>query len=307
MQPEKLHVVTVIHNPLGFKSRERLYWPFAQHMIQSGVQLTTVECVTGDEGHKLGRVAGINHVPVKCSSQVWIKENLLNIGLARLPSDWKYVAWIDADVHFRDRNWATRTLHALQHYPIVQPWTQALDLGPGGEVMQLHTSFAKVFHENPDRIVPGQGYGAPYPHPGYAWAATRDAIERLGGLIETAALGSADHHMAHAIAGRVAGTVPKGLGPGYLRPLLQWEKRAQQHINGALGCVQGVIEHGFHGTKGNRKYVERWDILKRHAFDPDTDLKRNVHGVIELAGNKPGLRRDIQHYFAARNEDANTL
>jgi hypothetical protein len=45
----------------------------------------------------------------------------------------------------------------------------------------------------------------------------------------------------------------------------------------------------------------------RNQFEPAVDLKRNVWGVYELAGNKPQLRRDIDAYFRSRNEDANSL
>ena len=49
------------------------------------------------------------------------------------------------------------------------------------------------------------------------------------------------------------------------------------------------------------------DFLVRHQFDPALDLKRNVFGVLELAGNKPGLRRDIEYYLRSRDEDLNSL
>jgi hypothetical protein len=57
----------------------------------------------------------------------------------------------------------------------------------------------------------------------------------------------------------------------------------------------------------NRKYVDRWKILTKYGFDPDTDLIRNTDGVLELAGNKPGLRREIDTYFRMRDEDSTTL
>ena len=38
------------------------------------------------------------------------------------------------------------------------------------------------------------------------------------------------------------------------------------------------------------------------SFDPFDDLKRNVFGVLELAGNKPDLTRDIEIYFRLRDE-----
>jgi hypothetical protein len=97
------------------------------------------------------------------------------------------------------------------------------------------------------------------------------------------------------------------LTEGYRRPLLRWQARAQRHIAGNIGVIPGTIEHGWHGAKHNRRYIERWDVLTRHSFDPDEDLKRNVWGVLELAGNKPTLRRDIDAYFRQRHEDANIM
>jgi len=308
MQSDLLHVVTAIANPLRWRSRIKLYLDFERHMLESGVRLTTVECAYGDRPFELADSPGVTsgavrHVGVRAHTIVWSKENLLNLGITRLPQDWKYVAWIDADIRFRRPDWAAETVHALQLHDIVQPWSDCYDLGPNDEHIEAHTAFCRLWR---DRRPVGPG---PYTfaHPGYAWAATRQALEHLGGLIETAALGAADHHMALALAGLVHLSVPGGISPGYVEPLRQREDRAVRHIAGDLGCIAGTIEHAWHGSKAARSYVERWGILIRHAFDPVADLKRNVWGVLELAGNKPGLRRDIEHYMRTRNEDTTTF
>jgi hypothetical protein len=44
-----------------------------------------------------------------------------------------------------------------------------------------------------------------------------------------------------------------------------------------------------------------------HKFDPREDLKRNSHGVLEFAANKPELRHDFDLYLQSRNEDINSL
>jgi hypothetical protein len=303
MHAHLLHVVTAIANPLRWASRTRLYRDFERHMLDSGVQLTVVECAYGDRPYELDGTEGVQHVPVRARSMMWAKENLLNIGIAHLPADWKYVAWIDADILFRRPDWAVETVHALQLYDVVQPWTDCYDLGPNGEHIAVHRGFCRVWR---DGGAIGTGYG-PFAHPGYAWAATRQALQYLGGLIDTAALGAADHHMALALAGKVHLSLPGGLTDAYRRPLLRWQDRAARHIAGNIGCIAGTIEHAWHGAKRRRRYIERWDVLTRHGFDPDEDLKRNVWGVLELAGNKPALARDIDAYFRARCEDANMM
>lgn len=303
MRPDLLHVVTAITNPIRWESRIRLYRDFEGHMLDSGVRLTTVECAYSDRPFELSGNSAVNHVGVRARSLVWTKENLLNLGIARLPQDWKYVAWIDADIAFRRPDWATETVHALQQYDIVQPWTDCYDLGPRDEHVQAHRSFCKQWMDQ-QPVGPG-----PYrfAHPGYAWAATRQALDHLGGLIETAALGAADHHMALALVGKMEQSLPGGIQPGYVRPIAQWEQRAEAHIAGNIGCIRGTIEHFWHGPKTRRRYVDRWQILIRNRFDPATDLKRNVWGVLELAGNKPALRRDIDAYMRGRDEDSNAM
>ena len=307
MKNKILDVITVISNPRKWKSRIALYKKFEQHMLESpNVRLTVVECAIGERDFEIELHPGINNIRVRAKSQIWNKENLINIGISRLTPDWNYVAWIDADVTFRDKNWAVKTLDALQIYDIVQPWDTCYDLGPNGEHLELHRSFCKLFHDGKPIGAKAKG---PYTfaHPGYAWAATRRAIDLLGGIFEQAYLGAGDHHMALSFVGQADYSVPGGVHPNYKANVMAWQKLAMQHINGNIGYVPGTIEHGWHGAKAKRAYIDRWTILTKHNFDPVTDVKKNWHGVVELIGNKPLLRRDIDKYFSQRCEDANSV
>lgn len=298
-----LDVVAAYANPLLWRSRMALFRRFAAGMLHAGARLTVVECAFGRRPFELAD-GWWRHIGVRARSLVWTKENLLNIGLSRLPDDWKYAAWIDADVTFRRRDWAEATVQALQLHPIVQPWSDCYDLGPNDEHVQHHRSFAAQYAAGA-RIGIGKGYT--FAHPGYAWAATRDALDGLGGLIETAALGAGDHHMALALIGRGHESMPGGVTPTYRAQVMAWQERARRVVAGNLGVVPGTIEHMWHGPKASRRYVERWDVLVRHRFCPLADLMRNTWGVLELAGNKPALRRDMDRYFRQRDEDANTI
>jgi len=132
-------------------------------------------------------------------------------------------------------------------------------------------------------------------------------LEWGGGLIETAALGAADHHMALALIGKTGASIPGAMTDGYKAPIYRWQARVFSKIGGHIGALAGTIEHAFHGVKDKRAYVDRWDILCKNKFDPAADLKRNTWGVVELAGNKPQLSHDIDTFFRGRDEDANTL
>jgi len=311
MRADLLHVVTCVGNPIRWKSRIELYEQFEAHMLDSGVHLTTVECTYGDRPSELSCDRRVNYIRVRADggALVWNKENLLNIGISRLPPEAKFIATIDADVTFRRRNWAAETVHALQHYHVIQPWSDAYDLGPNDEHLELHRSFSRLVHERRPIMQGPNAKVGPYQfgHPGYAWAWTRQALEWLGGLVETAALGAADHHMAMALIGKVDDSIPGNIGEAYAAPLRGWQDRALRHIAMNISYVPGSIEHSWHGPKARRAYVDRWSILTRNHFDPAADLKHNTYGVVELAGNKPELRHDIDQYFRSRCEDANVV
>ena len=315
MRADLLHVVTVVFNPIRWQSRLTHYKKFREHMLDSGVNLTVVECALGDRPFEVADDPHVRHIPVRARTLSWNKESCINIGIHNLPETAQYIAWLDADIEFRNRNWASDTVHALQQYSIVQPWSEAIDLGPKGEPMtikgmQIQTSFAKIWRETGD-IKPWKGEGRPdayaYPHPGYAWASTRQVLNNIGCLLEISGLGAADHQMAMAIVGKIQNAIHGQTTMEYQESIKAWGALADRYIGGNLGYVQGTVEHQFHGAKEKRLYHERWDILVRHKFNPITDLKRNVFGVVELSGNKPAMARDFDRYFRQRDEDANIL
>jgi hypothetical protein len=132
-------------------------------------------------------------------------------------------------------------------------------------------------------------------------------LDRIGGLLETAAMGSGDYHMALGIVRQYEASLPAGVSEGYKNSVSSWASRAAFEIKGKLGFLHGTIEHPFHGRKSDRGYQARWQMFLDSRFDPATDLKRNTHGVLEFSGSKPDLERAFDRYLRAREEDVNTL
>ncbi len=180
-------------------------------------------------------------------------------------------------------------------------------------MIQTHTSFASIFHGGGPVTPKGPAFwrfnGGPYdyPHSGFAWAWTRDILDRIGGLFEVGGMGSGDHHMALGLVGQADKSMPAGTNGAYRDAVKLWEQRATTHVNSKIGFAPGIIEHRFHGRKSDRGYVSRWDMFVDHQFNPNTDLKRNSYGVLEFAGNKPDLEREFDRYMRSRNEDINSL
>lgn len=305
-----LHVVTMISNPIRFQSRIRLYRKFAEEMAHTpNVKHYTVEVAYGDREYEVTEALNPMHLRLRTTQEIWHKENALNLGVKHLlPHNWKYLAWVDADISFRNPGWAMETIHQLQHYPVVQPWSHCADLGPNGEVLQLFESFGFVHRKRVRKQThPCQPYK--YAHSGYAWACTRFFWENIcggagNGLMDWCVLGSADHHMAWAMIGDINSSVHGDTTEGFKRKCREWMERACRVTHGDdIGFVKGRIEHYFHGRKPDRKYRERWEIQIDHAFDPHTDLAYDSQGLIQIIG-KPRMLSDFRDYFRGRNEDS---
>ncbi len=301
-----LHVIGVIQNAVRYHSRYRLFRQWVQEMLHTpNVKLHVVEAVYGDRLPECAPKHGeYEYHKVKTNSEIWLKENLLNIGVRNLlPWDWKYLAWVDCDVHFRNHHWARESIHQLQHYQIIQPWKDALDLSFDGGVMQHFTSFgyysAKAMPQAPSVHNP---YCRPYGHTGYAVACTRHFYENVEKLLDFGILGAGDAHMLWGCVGNVQGTINQQMSHGYKHLANLWSEKAKYACNGIVGYTPGRLEHHWHGNKTNRKYGSRWQILVKHKFDPMKDLRYDYQGVLKLKGKRQ-LEHAIMRYNRQRCED----
>jgi hypothetical protein len=302
---DKLHVVAVVSNPVRFNSRYRLFKNFVEHMKQfPTVELTIVELAFGARAFEVTEPNDPRHVQVRSNCELWHKESLINLGVRRLPSDWKYMAWVDADLSFTNFDWASETVHELQHHPVVQLFQNCADLGPDGAIMQTHTSFGMLYQNGELKVSPDYYAGKKFGHPGYAWAITREAYNAIGGFPDFAILGSGDHHMASAFIGNVGASIHKDMHQNYRTLWTTFQDRCEKHIQHNVGFVHGTILHHFHGKKKTRYYVERWKTLIDHKYDPLADIQHDWQGLVTLSGNKPGLRDDLIRYFRSRLEDS---
>lgn len=311
-----LHVVTAVANPERYKSRYNLYRDFEKRCLDAGAKLHTVEAAFGERPYEVTTHDNPNHTQLRTNSQIWHKENLLNIGISRLPKDWKYVAWVDCDVAFARPDWVAETIHQLQHFHVVQMFSHVQELtstfGPTPPYYN-GTPVAWMYgHEfNLPGVVRSTGYGANttenqqgyYWHPGFAWAARREAIEHLGGLLDHMIVGGADTLMAICLTNRMA--LPAWTNTGTAgRWIHEWKARADRYIRGNVGHVPGIIMHNWHGKKTQRQYTSRLNIITGNKYDPELDLKRDWQGLWQLTDRNPKLRDEIRQFFRARNEDS---
>lgn len=310
--PEKLYVVTVLENPLRWRSRYVNYFDFQKHVKDAGAELVTVELALGGRHFEVTEPDNPWHVQLRTADEMFHKENLCNLGAWRLPLGVKYLAFIDADMIFTRPDWVQETLHQLQHYDVVQMFTSYSDQYPDHTLSPLMYSFMwNYYHWQDGRVNGGahsgyQGRGKFSGAPGGAWAYRVDAFKALGSLMDRCIVGAADWHMAIGLVGTDGHSQlhleTVHCGNPYKRYIQLWQRNSSR-LKGNVGYVNAHMIHKYHGQRQRRAYNQRWKILHQHQYDPYADIMPDHQGVYELSGEKPGMRDDIRRYLRERKED----
>jgi len=298
---DKLNVVTVISNPCLYAKRYILMKEFIKRMEndEEYVNLFIVELAYGNQKYIITEANNKNHLQIRTEVPLWHKENMINLGIRKLlPANWKAVAWIDGDIEFESPTWASDTLKILNGLSdIVQLFSHAIDMDKKQYALNLFSGFG---HQS----TKGLNYcqkGINYWHPGYAWAITRKAYEKIGGLYEVSILGAGDHIMAYSLINRGAHATNENSSDDYKNSVIIYQQKMKTL---RLGYTPGVIRHHYHGSKINRKYTERWKILTKHNYQPSIHVQTDVNGIIVPTKEfTQEFKDDIYNYFLERKED----
>ena len=293
-----LYVILPYFNYCNFKRRRYLFCEFVKWIQDTGVRVIVSEALSKG-GDPLPKLSVWSHLRFPTDSRIWVKENLINLAVASLPSNWKYMAWIDADLEFLNQNWVQDTIDELQKVDVVQMFRSVVNLGPSGETIKIDKGFAYMAKGSGTPWTSTDKYG--FWHPGFAWACTRKAFRQFGGLIDWAILGSGDRHMAMALEGRVIQSAPGNIHINYKTMLQDFEKSCKGL---KLSWVDGTIIHHWHGNFADRRYKERWEILIRNNFDPLVDIGVTRKGLVQLSHVGRRFDRFLDEYFTGRREDA---
>jgi hypothetical protein len=89
--------------------------------------------------------------------------------------------------------------------------------------------------------------------------------------------------------------------PDFNEDMFNYQKKIQ---NLRLGYIPGVIHHHYHGSKVNRRYIERTKVLIEHKYSPLTQIGYDAVGLIIPTENfSLEFKNDIINYFKERKED----
>lgn len=295
---DKLNVISVISNVCEFKTRWRLMNEFIERMnsIQN-INFYVVELAYDNQEFNVTNSSNPKHLQIRTKHALWHKENMINIGIKKLlPSDWKSVAWIDGDIEFDNPNWHIDALKILTKFDIVQLFTTCMDLDKDGIPMNIWQSYGYKFTQG-EKFRNNRGLN--YWHSGYAWACTRQFYDKIGGLYDKGIIGSGDYILTQGILKYIA-SADKTL-KGFNKDITQY---VDNLYNITVGYVPNNIRHHYHGSKVNRKYIERNEILVKYNYDPKIHITYDEDGIIiPTEDMSEDFINDIKLYFSQRNED----
>ena len=265
-------------------------------------------------------------VQISGGDLMWQKERLLTIAVPALPDHVKYVAWVDCDILFENRDWKHEARRLLERKSVIQLFsevafpdeTASKSLVESDEdeldcvdVEQISSreSFLGMFARLKEDVARfdldqrfqnehiGSSNAVKRPAPGFAWAAP-SAFLRMNGIYDRGIMGGGDMLFCYGISGlaqklienhNAAGWSFYGDCPSYR----SWASHAAEECAGRHGCLDGRIMHLFHGSLRDRQYKSRVDGLAPYAIDLDQD--------ISAEGGKPwSWRRDrdrLNEYF----------
>ena len=341
-EEQTLHVAVGYSNPFRWRTRRESMNKFRDHMShQANVALHVGELAFGDRPWEVTSPDNPLDIQLRTAHEAFYKENIQNEVIKRgFPADWKYGACIDGDFHIVTVGWALETIHQLQHYDCVQPFSSYIDMtggvyGQANVPYRTNSSFMFNYVQNGYRVSPQYHNGVVgadgrfIPRPakfdtyeqamepshikgeflrgvgatGGAVAFRRSAFDTLGGMMDRCILGHADWSMAFQMVGVEPPDIHlQNYAPSYKDYIKSWGDRAAR-LRRNVGYVDAMAMHTFHGSKTRRGYSSRDVILARHQFDPYRDIFPDAQGIWQFNPDKWELRDDIRRYLISRYED----
>jgi hypothetical protein len=292
-----LHVISVVFSPYGQQTRFKLAQEYIERMQETQktqpMKLYILEVQY--EHQKLTLNVKENHTSITVPKNflLWNKENLINIVVQHfLPKDWKYCAWIDADIEFLDPHWVTKTIDRFRetHADVLQLFSFCRFLDKNNQVSRyLKSSLFGYVNNIQNKVF----------HPGFAWGCTRSAYEKMHGLFEYAIVGGGDRVLSQALTRCIPYFKSDNVHHSLHRKVQEFHDRVSQ-LSG--NYVNTIIQHHYHGEKKNRQYSTRQKILVRHQFNPDKHVLKDPSLGFLIPNFPKDMAHDIEKFFKTRKE-----
>jgi hypothetical protein len=333
MKRSDLHLWAAYYNHNRYDTPLKLLRQWLPRTLDAGCTVGIVEHTIGERPFELSKddpnMQHVNLVQIRGHAQhegIFQQYPLYNVGLGR--DDGKYFCVEDPDIVHLKNDWVNDALHMLQSHRVGQSWTMAIDTCPKGNVTpndwdnEVDRAFAAAWLAGEANVATEGPYAPPQSkallpakerrdwraHTGYSNLFRAEVVRGLGRLPDFLIAGSSDFHLWHGFAGNlrqlIADNRKKGdYTEGYNRRLERLADRCDVVVERDIGCVDGTIQHLWHGSKKLRFYGGREDILREGKFDPDVDIDYDVYGLPYLCSKNFVLRDGLRRYNRRRNSD----
>jgi len=291
---EDFAAVTCFFNFSKSKHRESAYTKFAKNIKKQGVELYSIELIYQDR--KPFTRESDHSFHMRTDSVLWSKENLLNILIKKLPERIKKIAWVDADIIFDNNNWAEEASLVLDKNPVIQLASLIERSNKLGQIQSFRASIALGYARNHNQMMrtPTDPYGwattkstgtpANAYDPGFAWAATREFLTKIG-LFQYDIVGGGDATIFFScVSENVMFASPTheerihNHHPSHYELINEYNVKAFSFVKGHVGYISGVITHIWHGDGKGPLYKSRHQITRSVNFHED--LEKNDEGLL---------------------------
>ena len=299
MNNSKLHVIIPYFNHTNAGVNHRNLELCLRHLsINTDCLVVLVEGIWNRKAELpdfSGRI--FRHLKFDLSNAIWVKENLINLGIASLGEEWEYAAWIDKDLLFLDPDWVLKTMRKLGECDLIQPWSRCLSLDGSCEIDESEDERQYLTEGDPKG---SRSFCYAREHPplipcrtGMAWAIRKSFYRRIGKLFDQCIIGGGDAGMTASINQR--SDLPQLQFYGEL-----FRDYSKPFHGVKTGYLNGSIVHHYHGETKRRFYLPRYALLASWGFDGRRDLTYAENGTLRLSN--PVVEKGIAEYFHSREE-----
>jgi len=292
--------IAVFFNPTGYKNKLRNYRVFRKSNKIQGLKLLTVELAFGDAYFELAGDDADILIQLRTDAVLWQKERLLNIGLKNLPKDCDKVAWLDADIIFKNNNWIAETSNLLERYIVVQPFSIPIRLPKGAK----YNADADIIEMDSAGDINEFGIEKKMINvcskDCLGWAARKHIFNR-NGFYDKLIYGGGCITTRNAFYGDKI-NFDERFGKKLSEDIKQWSDNMRKKVRGSVYNARGVVFHLWHSSSEKKHYYAR-QVLKDYDFDPDKDIEIASNGCWIWTSDKTDLHKSVRDYFWFIDED----
>ena len=281
----------VLFNPTKSKRIIMNYLYTKNIMEKQGIPTFTLELVFNGNTPEFADDKNVFHV--HSESIMFHKERLYRILETKIPTIYTKLLFCDADVIFKKKDWYSNLSKLLDAHDVVHPFSEAIwkDLTYTQDLVKRKSSLLA-----PGK--PGDIWDHMY-HPGFAWGFRRDWYNKVG-FFDWAITGSGDTLSCASWTRRTFTPTSSSYPRKSMKTKYELYQTLVNNNFPRITYMEGLVEHLWHGSRENRKYADRHNILN-NVEDIDEMIQINEDGVFEFKQeiwNDPFIR-----YFEERNDD----